>query len=166
MPLHGPEPVSLKQLLPHNTRIPTQQGQVVPKTLNPINLITPKLSPYRILLQTLHQILTVILIPPSSEEDEWGGHSPNHCVIGLISDCPTVTVHVGKRFKALIDSGAALSLVCTSVYSMIKDCYKTKIVPAAVNLKTADGSAMSSIDKASMHLLIANFKLPDTNILF
>ena len=42
------------------------------------------------------------------------------------------------RFKALIDSGAALSLAHVSVYNMIKDHYKTKILPAAVHLKTAD----------------------------
>ena len=30
---------------------------------------------------------------------------------------------------------AAISLACTSVYNMIEDCYKTKILPAAVHLK-------------------------------
>ena len=91
-------------------------------------------------------------------------------------DCLTVTVHVGKRFKALIDCGAALLLVCTSIYSMIEDHYKTKIVHTAVHLKTAGGSAMSSLGKATLLLHIANFrfpqtfiicdKLPDTDILF
>ena len=87
-----------------------------------------------------------------------GGHSSNQYTIGLVSDCPTVTVHAGKRFKALIDSGAALSLACTSIYNMIEDHYKTKILPAAVHLKTADGSSMSSLGKATLHLCIANFK--------
>ena len=67
-----------------------------------------------------------------------GGHSSNHHTKGLVSDCPTVTVPAGKRFKALIDSGAALSLAHTSVYNMIEDYYKTKILPAAVHLKTVD----------------------------
>ena len=59
---------------------------------------------------------------------------------------------------------------------MIKGCFKTKILPAAVHLKTADGSAMFSLGKATLHLHIANFKfshtfiicdkLPDTDILF
>ena len=59
---------------------------------------------------------------------------------------------------------------------MIEDPYKTKILPAAVHLKTADGSAMSSLGKAALHLHIANYmfshtlffcdKLPDTDILF
>ena len=80
------------------------------------------------------------------------------------------------RFKALFDSGAALSLVHTSFYSMTEDCYKTKIVPSAVHLKTADRSVMSALSKATLHLHIANFmfshtfvicdKLLDTDILF
>ena len=49
-------------------------------------------------------------------------------IIGLVSECPTVTVHAGKRFKAIIDSEAALSQVHTSVYSIIEFCYKTKII--------------------------------------
>ena len=68
-------------------------------------------------------------------------------------------VCAGKSFKALIDSGAALSLACTSVYNMTEDCYKTKALPAAVHLKTADGSSMSSVGKATLHLCIARFKL-------
>ena len=67
-------------------------------------------------------------------------------------------MHVGKRFKALIDSGAALSLPCTSIYSMTEDHYKTKILLAAVHLKTYDRSSMSSLGKAALHLPIANFK--------
>ena len=54
--------------------------------------------------------------------------------MGLVSDCSTVMVHTGKRFKALTDSGAALSLACTRVYNIIEDYYKTKILPAAVYL--------------------------------
>ena len=72
--------------------------------------------------------------------------------MGLVSDCSTVMVHAGKTFKALIDSGAALSLAHTNVYNMIEDCYKTKILAAAVHLKTADGSSMSSLGKATLHL--------------
>ena len=57
-----------------------------------------------------------------------------------------VTMHAGKRFIVLIDSGAALSLVCTSIYNMIEDCYNGKILPA-VHQKTVDGYAMSSLGK-------------------
>ena len=95
-----------------------------------------------------------------------GGHSSNtHYNTGHVSDCPTVTVHGGKRFKALIDSRVALSLVHTHVYNMIMDCYKTKILPAAVHLKAADGSTMSSLGKATLHICIANFKFSHTFII-
>ena len=87
-----------------------------------------------------------------------------------------MTVHTGKRFKALISSGAAISLAHTSIYNMIEDCYKTKILPAVVHLKTADGSSMLPLSKATLHLCIADFKfshtfmmcdkLPETDILF
>ena len=85
-------------------------------------------------------------------------------------------MHAGKRFKALIDSGAALSLAHTSIYNIIKDCFKTKIILAAVHLKTADGSSMSFLGKTILYPCIASFKfsytfiicdkLPDTNSLF
>ena len=74
-------------------------------------------------------------------------------------------MHAGKRFKALINSGAALLLLCTSVYNMIEDKYKTKILPATVHLKAADGSAVSSLGKATLHLHIANFKFSHTFII-
>ena len=94
----------------------------------------------------------------------------------LVSDCPTVTVNAGKRFKALIDSGSALSLAHSGVYNMIDDWYKTKMLPTSVNLETDDGSSMSSLGKVTLYLCSANFrfshtfvicdKLPDTNIFF
>ena len=78
--------------------------------------------------------------------------------------------------KALINSKTVLSLAHTSVYNMIEDHYKTKIQPAAVHLKTADGSSMPSLGKATLHLCITIIKfshtfiicdkLPDTYILF
>ena len=67
-------------------------------------------------------------------------------------------VHAGKHFKALIDSGAAISLMCMSIYNMIEDNNKTFILPAAVNLQTADGSHMSSRGKATLYLQTADFK--------
>ena len=102
---------------------------------------------------------------PSSDEDEWGGYSSNHYTIGLLSDCLTVTVQGGKRFKALINSGAALSLVHTSIYTMIGDHYKTNILPAAVHLKTVDGSAMSLLGKATLHVHIPNITFSQTFII-
>ena len=50
-------------------------------------------------------------------EDEWQGQpSSTHYTIGLVSDYPTITVHTGKRLKALTDSAVAFSLACISVY--------------------------------------------------
>ena len=64
----------------------------------------------------------------------------------------------------------------TSEFYMIEDHYKTKILPAVVHLKTADGSSMPPLGKATFHLHIAYFnfsctfiisdKLPETDILF
>ena len=78
-------------------------------------------------------------------------NKPQQFTVGLIFDCPTVTVHVGKHLKTLIDSGATISLICKSVYNLMEDHYKTYILPAAFNLWTADGSSMSSMGKASLH---------------
>ena len=85
-------------------------------------------------------------------------------------------MHAGNRFKVLTDSGAALLLAHTSIFNMIEDCYKTKILPTAVHLKTVDGSSMSSLGRATLYLHIVKFKfshtfiicdkLPDTDILF
>ena len=76
----------------------------------------------------------------------------------------------------MIDHDATISLMHTSVYIMIEDHYKTCILPAALNLWTADGSPMSSMGKATLHLWIADFKflhtfvicdkLPDMDFLF
>ena len=95
---------------------------------------------------------------------------------GLISDFPTVTVNTRKHFKALIDSGAMISLMCTSVYNMIEDHYKTCILPAALYLWTADRSPMSSMGKPTLHLWKADFnfihtfvicdKVPDADFLY
>ena len=70
-----------------------------------------------------------------------------------------------KRFKALIDSAAAISLTHTSVSNMIKVCYNMEILPAAEYLKSADRSSMSSLGKATSHLCIVNFKLSQTFII-
>ena len=76
--------------------------------------------------------------------------------IAHITDCPTTTVHAGKCYKALIDSGATISLFRYSTYKKIEDCYKTPIQPTTAKLNTADGSPMSAIK--ALHLQIAEFK--------
>ena len=76
-----------------------------------------------------------------------------------------ITVHADKGFKVLTDSAAALLLVHISIYDMIEDQYKTKILPAEVHLKTVNDSVMSSLGKAILYLHIANFKFSHTFII-
>ena len=75
----------------------------------------------------------------------WRG-LPNEDTITIvhIMDCPTVTIHAGKGYQALIDSEAAISLNRHSTYKQIEDCYKTPIQPMAAKLNTADGSPMTT----------------------
>ena len=91
--------------------------------------------------------------------------------VAHIMDCPTITVHAGKCYKALIDSGAAISLLRYSAYKNIGHSYKTPIQPTTAKLNTADGSPMTAL-----HLRIAEFKfthnfticdsLPDMELIF
>ena len=103
---------------------------------------------------------------PSSDPHEQVGPSSNkHVTIALITDCPTITVHVGKHYQALIDSGAAVSLVRYSMYQSMD-----------TSLKTAIQSPMRALEITTLQLQIADFKflhnfiicdrLPDTEILF
>ena len=90
---------------------------------------------------------------------KWGGLPKKDTVtVGCITDCPTITVHAGKCYKALIDSGAAISLLRYSTYKKIEDCYKTPIQPTTAKLNTDDGSPMSAMGSIALHLRIAEFK--------
>ena len=64
----------------------------------------------------------------------------------------------GSIYKALIDSGAAISLLRYSTYKKIEDCYKTTIQPTTAKLNTADGSPMSALGVTALHLSIPEFK--------
>ena len=97
--------------------------------------------------------------------NEEGKTKTQQLTVRLISDCPTVRVHAGKCFKALIDSGATIALMCTNVYNMIEDCYNTCIMPAVLNLWTADGSPMSSMGKANCHIQRADLKFLHTYVI-
>ena len=114
---------------------------------------------------------------PSPSSHTWGGLPTKDTVtIAHITDCPTITVHAGKHYKALIDSGAAISLLRYSTYKKIEDCYKTPIQPTTAKLNTADGSPMSALGSTALHLWIAEFKfthnfiicdqLPETELIF
>ena len=77
----------------------------------------------------------------------------------LIMDCPTITVHAGKCYRALIDSGAAISLIRYSTYQAIDSSFKTLIQTATTKLNTAYGSSMTALGIPALHLRITNFKL-------
>ena len=87
-----------------------------------------------------------------------------------------ITVHAGKCFKALIDSGAAISLLWYSSYQNIENSFKTPLQPTTAKLNTADASPMTVLGITALHLQLAEFKfthnfvicdkLPDTEIIF
>ena len=96
--------------------------------------------------------------------------------IAHIMDCSTITVHAGKCYKALINSGAAISLLWLSTYQNIENSFKTPIQPTIAKLNTANSSPMTALGMTALHLWIAEFKfthnfvicdrLPDTEIIF
>ena len=73
-------------------------------------------------------------------------------------DCLTITVHAGKCYKALIDSGAAISLIRYSTYQHIDNSFKTPIQPTTAKLNTADGLLMTALGMTALHWGIADFK--------
>ena len=115
-------------------------------------------------------------MPSPKTHSQRGLSSDDVITIAHISDCPTVTVHAGKCYQALIDSGATISLIRHSTYKQIEDCYKTPIQPTAAKLNTADGSPMTILGSTALHLCITDFKfthnfiicnqLPDTELIF
>ena len=96
--------------------------------------------------------------------------------MALITDCPTITAHARIHYKALIDSGAAISLIRYSTYQLIDDSFKTPIQPTTTAINTGDGLPMMALGITALHLRIADFKfthnfiiydrLPDTDIIF
>ena len=96
--------------------------------------------------------------------------------MALITHCPTITVHVGKHNKALIDSGAAISLIRYSTYQTVDSSFKTPTRTTTTKLNTADGSLMMALGITVLHLRIEDFnlthifiicdRLPNTEILF
>ena len=91
-------------------------------------------------------------------------------------DCPTITVIAGKCYKALIDSGATISLLRYSMYHHTDYSFKTPIVPTIAKLNTGDSSPMTALGMTILHLRIADLKFshkfvicnrfPDTEIIF
>ena len=91
-------------------------------------------------------------------------------------DCPTIMVHAGKCYKALIDLGAAISLIRYSTYQTIDNSFKTPMQATTTKLNTADRSPVTALGITALHLRIVDFKLthnfiicnrlPDIEILF
>ena len=114
---------------------------------------------------------------PSSDSHEQGGlPSWEQVTVTLFMDCPSITTCARKCYKALINSGAATSLIRYSTYQLIDDSFKTPIQPTTTKLNTADGFAMMALGMTALHLRIADFKLthnfiicnrlPNTKIIF
>ena len=105
-----------------------------------------------------------------------GPHIEEAITVAGIIDCPTMTVHAGKLYKDLIDSGLTISLINYSAYQHIDNSFKMPIQPTTTKLNTADGSPMTALGMAALHLRIADFKsthnfvlcnrLPDKEIIF
>ena len=96
--------------------------------------------------------------------------------VAQIMDCPIITVHASKYYKALIDSGAAISLIRYSTYQHIDNSFKTPIQPTTTKLNIANSSMMTALGMTALHLMITGFKvtqnfvicntLPDTELIF
>ena len=96
--------------------------------------------------------------------------------VAHIVDCPTITVHARKCYKALNDLGATVSLIRYSTYHHIDNNFKTFIQPTTAKLNTANGLLMTALGMTTLHLRISHFKfthnfvlcnrLPDTEIIF
>ena len=105
-----------------------------------------------------------------------GPNAQEALTMACIMECPTITVHVGKNYKALIDSGAPISLLHHSTYQHIEDSFKTPIQPTTAKLNTTNSSPMTALGMTALYLRIADFKfthnfvicnrLPDTKIIF
>ena len=78
--------------------------------------------------------------------------------VACIMDCPMITVHAGKCYKALIDLGATISLLWYSTYRIIDDSFMTSIQPITAELNTADGSPKMALGMTALHLRIVEFK--------
>ena len=105
-----------------------------------------------------------------------GGRSRKTSHHGMNHGLSHITIHAGKCYKALNDSGAAISLIRYSTYQHIDNIFKTPIQPTTMKLNTADSSLMTALGMTALHLRIEDFKfthnfiicnrLPDTELIF
>ena len=73
-------------------------------------------------------------------------------------DCPTITLHAGNCYKALIDLGVAISLFRYSTYQTMDSSFKTPVQATMTKLNRADGSPMTALGITALHLRIADFR--------
>ena len=110
-------------------------------------------------------VFKLVKLSPSSESHEQGGLLSNdQMTMALIMDCP-ITVHTGKCYKALIDSGAAISHIRYSTYQAIDSSFKMPMQATMTKLNTADGSPMTALGMKALQLRIADFKFPHNLII-
>ena len=83
---------------------------------------------------------------PSRDSHKQGGLTTQEPItVAPIMDYLMITIHAGKCYKALIDLGAALSLIRYPTYQLIDDNFKTPIQPTTTTLNTADCSPMTAL---------------------
>ena len=102
----------------------------------------------------------------SSAPHEWVASTGETITVAHIMDCPTITVHAGKQYKALIDSAAAISLLRYSTFQNVDDSFKTPIQPMTAKLNTTDGLLMTALGMRALHLRIADFKFTHNFMIF
>ena len=84
-----------------------------------------------------------------------------HYTISAVDSCPEVAVYAGKHLAALVDSGAAVSLIHLQAYKLMPDTLKTAItLPGELEtLTTANGSPMHIIRHATITLHLKNLRV-------
>ena len=135
-------------------------------TAQMIPLVTPKMM----------RTIKLEELSLSRAPHEWGAKCTGSNHHGTHHGLYHHTVHAGKHYKALIDSGAAISLLQYSTYQHIEDSFRTPKQPTTTKLNTANGSPMTALGITALQLRIADFKfthnfvicnrLPDMEIIF
>ena len=97
-------------------------------------------------------------------------------IVACIMDCPTITVHAGKCYKALIIQELPFHYSDTQHINTLTTVFKTPIQPPTAKLNTANGSLVIALGMIALHLKIVDFKcthvfvicnrLPDTELIF
>ena len=98
---------------------------------------------------------------PSYKDQGGQNRTKVHYTISAVDSCPEVAVYAGKCLAALVDSGAAVSLIHLQAYNPMPDTLKTAItLPGELEtLTTADGSPMHIIGHATITLHLKNLQV-------